>query len=130
MFDPYELNILISGNASDLKMEDLARCCTYAGGYDRTSPVVRWIWELLVYEFSNEDRAKFLMFVTSCSRAPLLGYASLRPPFCIHRVPDNDRLPTASTCANLLKLPDYSDKARLRVKLIQAINQGQGFHLS
>ena len=48
----------------------------------------------------------------------------------IHRVPDNNRLPTASTCANLLKLPDYSDKERLRMKLDQAINQGKGFHLS
>lgn len=132
-FDPYELNILISGNAADLNFEDLARVCTYAGGYDQNSPVIKWLWEILLSDdgsFSEGNKSKFLMFVTSCSRAPLLGYASLHPPFCVHRVPDNDRLPTASTCANLLKLPDYSDKERLRVKLMQAVNQGQGFHLS
>lgn len=72
-------------------------------------------------------------FVTSCSRPPLLGFAYLEPPFsirCVETSDDNDqgdtlgsvvrgflairgkkhpnvRLPTASTCFNLLKLPNY-----------------------
>ncbi|CAD7973177.1 unnamed protein product [Amoebophrya sp. A120] len=130
MFDPYELNFLISGTP-DLKFDELKACCTYAGGYTQNSECITWFWQILLHEFSVEQKSKFLQFVTSCSRAPLLGYSSLYPPFCIHRVPDNERLPTASTCANLLKLPDYSDKARLAEKLIQAIYQGEGgFHLS
>ncbi len=33
-----------------------------------------------------------------------------KPGLAQHRVPDGERLPTASTCANLLKLPDYNTK--------------------
>jgi ubiquitin-protein ligase E3 C len=40
------------------------------------------------------------------------------------------QLPTSSTCVNLLKLPDYKDKATLREKLMYAINAGAGFDLS
>ena len=40
------------------------------------------------------------------------------------------RLPTASTCFNLLKLPNYRKKATLREKLRYAISSGAGFELS
>lgn len=130
MFDPYELNQLISGTSSGFDVADLRRHTAYGGGYGDGSPVVRWFWELLERRFTDEDRSKFLMFVSSCSRAPLLGFQSLSPRFCIHRVPDNDRLPTASTCTNLLKLPDYTHPERLEQKLLQAVRAECGFDLS
>ena len=40
---------------------------------------------------------------------------------------DRDRLPTASTCANLFKLPDYKSKELLKKKLLYAINANAGF---
>lgn len=40
------------------------------------------------------------------------------------------RLPTASTCFNLLKLPNYPTKQVLREKLKQAIANNTGFELS
>ncbi len=40
------------------------------------------------------------------------------------------RLPTASTCFNLLKLPNYQKKATLREKLRYAVRSGTGFELS
>ena len=43
---------------------------------------------------------------------------------------DTERLPTASTCFNLLKLPIYKSKRTLREKLRYAINSGAGFELS
>ena len=39
-------------------------------------------------------------------------------------------LPTASTCMNLLKLPNYPDKELMRRKLLAAIEAGAGFELS
>ena len=51
--------------------------------------------------------------------------ASPRPPPA--RV---DRLPTVSTCMNLLKLPKYTDELELRDKLVYAIDSGSGFELS
>lgn len=41
-----------------------------------------------------------------------------------------DRLPTASTCFNLLKLPNYTRKSVLREKLKYAIESNAGFELS
>lgn len=59
------------------------------------------------------------------------GFKELVPKFAIRDAGrDNERLPTASTCVNLLKLPMYTDERILRAKLLQAINSGAGFDLS
>ena len=77
-------------------------------------------WEA-VRGFTEDQKRSLLKFVTSCSRPPHLGFRDLDPPFCIHNAGgDQDRLPTASTCMNLLKLPDF--KVRL--------NSSQGLCLS
>ena len=38
-------------------------------------------------------------------------------------------LPSVMTCANYLKLPDYSSKAVMRGRILTAINEGQGAFL-
>jgi len=130
MFDPYELNILISGSDQGFDVQDLRQNTNFSGGYQDDSPVIRWLWDILQNHMDPEDMGRFLMFATSCSRAPLLGFKTLYPAFCIHRVPDGVRLPTASTCANLLKLPDYTSFEVLKLKLTQAIRAEAGFDLS
>jgi len=60
---------------------------------------------------TQAELSLLLKFVTSCSRSPPLGFKDMHPPFTLRRVPirrDKDRLPTASTCFNILKLPAYS----------------------
>lgn len=43
----------------------------------------------------------------------------------------DDYLVSVMTCANYVKLPDYSDMNVLRERLLTAIQEGQGaFHLS
>ncbi len=54
----------------------------------------------------------------------------LEPPFTIQMVSDTDRLPTASTCMNLLKLPAYQDPEALSSKLLYALNSNAGFEYS
>ena len=54
----------------------------------------------------------------------------LSPAFCIQPSGSEERLPSASTCMNLLKLPRYKDEATLREKLLYAITSGAGFELS
>ena len=44
--------------------------------------------------------------------------------------PDVARLPSASTCANTLKLPNYRRTETLREKLLYAVHSGAGFDLS
>lgn len=42
---------------------------------------------------------------------------------------DDKCLPVAHTCFNLLDLPRYGTKERLKYKLLQSIQQTQGFSL-
>lgn len=129
MFDPFELQMLISGGEVTVNVEDWKNNVNY-GGYFDDDITVKYFWEV-VEEMDSEERGRLIKFVTSVSKAPLLGFGSLSPRFGIRnsgRYPD--RLPTASTCVNLLKLPDYQDKKLVREKLLYAINVDSGFDLS
>lgn len=128
MFDPYELQMLISGT-TDINLADWKRHVHYGGGYWETDDTIRYFWQV-VEEMSADDQHALVKFVTSVSRAPLLGFAALVPKFGISRVNDDTRLPTASTCANLLKLPVYKTKKELREKLLYSIHANSGFDLS
>uniref|UniRef100_A0A8C5XF51 Ubiquitin-protein ligase E3B n=1 Tax=Microcebus murinus TaxID=30608 RepID=A0A8C5XF51_MICMU len=155
MFSTPELQRLISGDNAEMDLEDLKRHTVYYGGFHGSHRVIIWLWDILASDFTPEERAMFLKFVTSCSRPPLLGFAYLKPPFsirCVEVSDDQDtgdtlgsvlrgfftirkrepggRLPTSSTCFNLLKLPNYSKKSVLREKLRYAISMNTGFELS
>jgi len=146
LFSAYELQKLISGDDSlrGFDIGSLKRAMNYAAGYHPSQSVMQWFWEVLE-EFPPEQQRKFLKFMTSCSRQPLLGFSSLDPPPCVQqvRLPDemfvhNDMafaartapLPTSSTCMNLLKLPNYRSKELMKRKILQAIESGAGFELT
>lgn len=135
MFNQGELQTLIGGDACEIDVEDLRRNTLYSGVYvvgddNQEHPTVKLFWEVL-RSMPNSERQKVLKFVTSTPRAPLLGFSHLRPQFSIRdSSADVERLPSASTCANLLKLPRYTSAKSLREKLMYAINSGAGFDLS
>ncbi|CAR25746.1 hypothetical protein ZYGR_0A03150 [Zygosaccharomyces rouxii] len=129
MFNSVELQMLISGKGKDVDLQDLKNNTEY-GGFSQTDPTIRHFWQILE-EFEREERFSFIKFVTSVPRAPLQGFKSLEPKFGIRNAGSElERLPTASTCVNLLKLPDYRDKELLKKKLLYAINSGARFDLS
>ncbi|XP_059171742.1 ubiquitin-protein ligase E3B-like [Physella acuta] len=155
MFSSPELQKLISGDGDCLDMEDLRRHTQYYGGYHNNHKVINWLWDIVENDLSIEEKGLFLKFVTSCSKPPLLGFAHMEPPFsirCVEVSDDQDtgdtvgsvlkgffnikkkdaggRLPTSSTCFNLLKLPNYSKKSVLREKLKYAIHSHSGFEIS
>ena len=132
MFNSSELQLLIGGSSTNFDVNDMKRHSNCSAGYHPDQPYIQSFWTL-IDEFNDVDRAKFLTFVTACSRPPLLGFRKLHPKFCIQQIrieKDSDRLPIAATCMNLLKLPKYSSIDVLREKLLMAINEGQGFTLS
>ncbi|KAA8580679.1 hypothetical protein FQN60_013637 [Etheostoma spectabile] len=130
MFDQQEIQVLISGAHVPICLDDLKNFTNYSGGYTATHPVIQIFWEV-VESFTDEEKRKLLRFVTSCSRPPLLGFKELYPAFCIHNGgSDLERLPTASTCMNLLKLPEFCDQHLMRNKLLYAIESSAGFELS
>lgn len=133
MFNDRELQELIGGveGGAALDIADLQRHVIYTGGYSADHPVVHGLWQALE-SFTSRQQADFLKFVTSCPRPPLLGFAFLEPPLCIQMAVGDDatnRLPTAATCMNLLKLPPYPTE-QLKEKLLYAIESGAGFELS
>ncbi|XP_070689673.1 ubiquitin-protein ligase E3B [Pempheris klunzingeri] len=155
MFSTPEVQRLVSGDNAEIDLDDLKKHTVYYGGFHSSHRVIIWLWDILSSDFNAEERAMFLKFVTSCSRPPLLGFAYLKPPFsirCVEVSDDQDtgdtlgsvlrgfftirkkepggRLPTSSTCFNLLKLPNYSKKSILRDKLRYAISMNTGFELS
>lgn len=155
MFSIPELQRIISGDNVVINLKELRKYTQYYGGFHDNHRVVSWLWEILEKDFSEKELNLFLKFVTSCSKPPLLGFANLEPPFsirCVEVGDDEDtgdtvgsvvrgflavgrrdpvhRLPTASTCFNLLKLPNYQKKATLRSKLKYAICSNTGFELS
>ncbi|KAH9812750.1 hypothetical protein DFH28DRAFT_392310 [Melampsora americana] len=130
MFNQVEIKALIGGlDGQDLDFGDLERFTVY-GGWDESHETIRIFWRV-VKRFDNPTKRKLLKFVTSCSRPPLLGFKELRPAFAIRSSGvDESRLPSASTCVNLLKLPEYKSESQLEEKLLYAINAGAGFDLS
>ncbi|KAI9456329.1 HECT-domain-containing protein [Boletus coccyginus] len=130
MFNQQELQILLGGVNAPVDLDDLRQHTNYGGLYDNEEPTIQAFWRVLE-SFDQEQRRAFLRFVTSCSRPPLLGFKQLNPCFAIRDAGSDElRLPTSSTCVNLLKLPRYKSEKVLREKLLQAISSGAGFDLS
>jgi hypothetical protein len=75
---------LLAGAAQPIDLADLRAHCQYGGGYTDDHPSVRLFWEV-VETFGDADREALLLFVTSCSRPPLLGFRDLHPSFCIQK---------------------------------------------
>jgi len=131
MYSEPELQHLISGSAV-VDVADLRAHTRYTGGYTSFDRQVKRFWRV-AEALDAPQRALLLKFATSCERAPPLGFGSLHPRFCLQRVPiraDGDKLPTAATCFNTLKLPTYSSEKVLRAKLLLAITSGAGFEMS
>ena len=147
LFSAYELQKLVSGDDSvrGIDVASLKKAMQYASGYHPSQAIVQWFWDIVENDMSAEQQRKLLKFMTSCSRQPLLGFQSLEPAPCLQqiRIPNalrdtNDPdalaketpLPTASTCMNLLKLPNYPSKQLMKWKLLAAIEAGAGFELT
>ncbi|CAO3577234.1 unnamed protein product [Absidia cylindrospora] len=152
VFSPPELQRVISGEDVDFDIPDLRRHTQYQNGYFDQHPIIKILWQI-VQEFSSDEKRAFLKFVTSCPKPPLGGFSYLEPPFTIRMISPNEqsiegmglvramlklntnsdklgRLPSSSTCFNLLKLPAYTKKSLLREKLHYAIHSNTGFELS
>jgi len=131
MFSPAEFQSLIGGTDRDISIADLRAHTVYAGGYWATDEYIAMFWSVVKDDLTPRQRGALLRFVTSCSRPPLTGFGSLDPPFTICKLNEGvQRLPSASTCVNMLRLPKYPTREALRDKLVTAIESGAGFELT
>eukprot|EP01028_Stygiella_incarcerata_P003129 TRINITY_DN1593_c0_g1_i1.p1 TRINITY_DN1593_c0_g1~~TRINITY_DN1593_c0_g1_i1.p1 ORF type:complete len:683 (-),score=147.33 TRINITY_DN1593_c0_g1_i1:167-2215(-) len=127
LFHAEELELLICGSP-ELNFEALEMNTKYHDGYSSSSTVIRWFWEIVHRDMTEEDRKKLLFFVTGSDRVPIKGLGGL--DFGIYRNgPDSDRLPTSHTCFNALMLPEYGSKEKLKSFMLIAIRNAEGFGL-
>jgi ubiquitin-protein ligase E3 C len=121
LFNERELQMLISGAAQ------------YIGGFSSSDSRIKMFWSIVEKDLDEADQGRLLKFVTSCPRPPLMGFRHLHPPFTISLMDadrPNEKLPTASTCFNILRLPSYSNSKIMKEKLLYAINSNAGFELA
>ncbi|XP_046455571.1 probable E3 ubiquitin-protein ligase HERC4 isoform X2 [Daphnia pulex] len=127
LFQSHELMDLVVGN-ENYDWYALQENAEYKNGYSFDHPTIRLFWEVF-HEMSLEQKKNFLLFLTGSDRIPILGMKAVR--VIIQRTVGGDSyLPVAHTCFNLLDLPLYNTKEKLRYKLLQAIQQTQGFALA
>ncbi|KAH9095016.1 hypothetical protein LEN26_017969 [Aphanomyces euteiches] len=135
VFDYQELELLICGvpkidvddwqRHSDIKYLD----------FDHPSKgelkVIEWFWSI-VSEFTQDQRARLLQFVTGTSRVPVEGFKGLLSNdgrvrrFGIQMVgrgvPPTGLYPKAHTCFNRIDLPLYNTKEEMATYLTLVIN--------
>ncbi|TKS68356.1 putative E3 ubiquitin-protein ligase HERC3 [Collichthys lucidus] len=126
LFQPSELMAMVVGN-NNYNWEELEKNAVYKGEYSATHPTVRLFWEVF-HEFPLEKKKQFLLFLTGSDRIPIHGMESLRIVIQ-STTAEEDYLPVAHTCYNLLDMPRYQTKEILRRRLTQAVEQYEGFSL-
>lgn len=134
IFSPSELVKLLGNADEDWSYETLISAIHADHGYTTDSPSVQSLITLMT-RFSKPERRLFLQFLTGSPRLPIGGFKNLKPVFTVvlkhsegDLKPDN-YLPSVMTCANYLKLPNYSSPDILEERLMTAVNEGSGAFL-
>ena len=60
-----ELQTLISGSTVDLDIEDLKENTQYWGGLHAQHRLVKWLWDIIEFDFNRLERSLFLKVTTS-----------------------------------------------------------------
>lgn len=123
LFRPIELMEMVVGN-QNYNWEEFEKQATYKGEYYRKHPTMELFWKVF-HEFTLDQKKEFLLFLTGCNKVPINGLKIIIQPVRV----SEEHLPVAHTCFNLLDLPLYKTKEKLKEKLLLAMTNNQGFHL-
>ena len=116
-----ELGLLIAGKKALFTKEELDNNLLYDHGYASNSKAVVLLMKFVEFDQTNK---KVLVFVTGSPRLPCEGLAGLSPRLTVVEDTNNSdisssvtadaSLPSASTCTNYFKLPEYKTKEIMR----------------
>ena len=98
LFDYEEVEALICGK-KELNFAELRDHTLYGSGYQGDDRNIKWLWEIVLEEFTDDQRRKLLTFATGSDRAPVNGLKSLKF-YIIKDGEDDTRLPSSHTCFN------------------------------
>ncbi|KAF9109166.1 Ubiquitin fusion degradation protein 4 [Mortierella sp. AM989] len=131
-----ELVSLFGSGEEDWSYETLVDSVKADHGFRSESRAFKNLLRIMS-ELDKAERRQFLQFITGSPKLPIGGFKNLHPPFTVVCKPfeaplkADDYLPSVMTCANYLKMPDYSCKDVTLAKFKMAYEEGQGsFHLS
>lgn len=124
LFHPDEIELLVCGS-KHFDFQALESAAEYDGGYTSDSTVIRNFWEV-IHEFTEDQKRQLLQFTTGSDRIPIGGFSKLKL-IVARNGSDSERLPTSHTCFNVLLLPEYRTKEKLRERLLKAITYSKGF---
>jgi E3 ubiquitin-protein ligase TRIP12 len=134
IFSPPELVELFGNAEEDWSYDSLTSGIIANHGYTKDSPAIKSLINILV-NFDKDEKREFLQFLTGAPKLPIGGFKALRPELTVVRkhaedgLKDDDYLPSVMTCANYLKLPNYSSEQVMKEKLLKAIRDGAGAFL-
>ncbi|KDO18096.1 hypothetical protein SPRG_16536 [Saprolegnia parasitica CBS 223.65] len=135
VFDYQELELLICG-VPNIDVDDWERHADVKyQDFDHPTKlekrVVEWFW-IVVRDFTQEQRARLLQFVTGTSRVPVEGFKGLLSndgrvrrfgvQVVARGVPPTGLYPKAHTCFNRIDVPMYDSKEELATYLTLVIN--------
>lgn len=131
LFDAKELQLIFHGSDAPLDISDWKQNTTYGPPFSEDHPTIELFWQILEEE-TDKFRRDLLFFATAASQPPLVGFGGLSPLFCLVGTGKDDlnELPSASTCANLLKMPPYNSIQIMKAKIELALQQHGGFNLT
>ncbi|XP_013138521.1 PREDICTED: ubiquitin-protein ligase E3A [Papilio polytes] len=124
LFRPEEIETLVCGS-KNFDFNELEKSTEYDGGYTSDSRIIKDFW-CIVHKLCITEKRKLLQFTTGSDRVPVGGLSYLKLVIA-RNGPDSDRLPTAHTCFNVLLLPEYRSRDKLRDRLMKAISYSKGF---
>ncbi|XP_045533813.1 ubiquitin-protein ligase E3A [Papilio machaon] len=124
LFRPEEIETLVCGS-KNFDFNELEKSTEYDGGYTAESRIIKDFW-CIVHNLCIVEKRKLLQFTTGSDRVPVGGLSYLKLVIA-RNGPDSDRLPTAHTCFNVLLLPEYESRDKLRDRLMKAISYSKGF---
>lgn len=123
-FQPGELQELIVGS-EDYDWIEMKSIAEYKGEYTADHPTIVAFWKAF-YQLDEDERKKFLQFLTGSTRLPLAGMKMLKITI---QPTAPEALPVAHTCFNLLDLPKIEDSEEILRRLRISIEHTQGFTL-
>ncbi|KAJ2068889.1 Ubiquitin fusion degradation protein 4, partial [Coemansia sp. S142-1] len=138
IFTPAELCRIVgpSAESEDWSSATLRSAIKAEHGFSLASPTVQMFLGFME-SLDCLGRRSFLRFVTGAPRLPLGGFRALYPPLTLVQkmseapLSPDDYLPSVMTCANFIKLPNYSSLEVLKSRWGHAVAEGQqSFHLS
>jgi len=130
-----QMDLLIAGMPS-IDLDDWQTNTVYMGFFSKDSPEVQWFWEIVHDEFGATEHAKLMHFTTGSASVPASGFSTLSGygggtcRFTLEGRTDQgpEHLPTAATCFNRLRMPRYTSKEQMALRLKTAIMGVQQFH--